>query len=419
MNLSKVALASAAALAGSTMLAGAPAFAQGNQQQQGQAAPGEQRQLQLSGEERAALAPLSQALTARNWAAAQAALPAAQAAAQGQDARYFVASAALQIAVGTQNTQGQMDAIDAVIASGGAPQADQIRLLRAQTGLTMEAQQFDRAHAATTRLIQLQPNDADLYALLADVERRRNNNAAALTALLRSIEISEAAGQTVSEARYRVAMALAYEARSPQAVDFARRLAQAYPTERNWTDALTVLGQAGNFDTQASLDLLRLMRASGSLSGQAVYLRFAQALDQAGLPGETKAVLEEGIARGAFTAADPSVAPLLATANRRVTEDRSELDGQITAARSAANGRSARIAADALAGYGRHADAIELYRLALSKGGEDANLINTRLGATLLAAGQRAEAEAAFRAVTGDRAPLAQFWLAWLARSQG
>ena len=44
----------------------------------------------------------------------------------------------------------------------------------------------------------------------------------------------------------------------------------------------------------------------------------------------------------------------------------------------------------------------------------DANLANTRLGASLALAGQRAEAETAFRAVTGPRAELAQFWLLWL-----
>ena len=80
-----------------------------------------------------------------------------------------------------------------------------------------------------------------------------------------------------------------------------------------------------------------------------------------------------------------------------------------------ADDRIARVVADALFGYARYTEAAEMYRLALSKGGEDANLVNTRLGATLALAGQRAEAEAALRAVTGPRAELAALWLAWLA----
>ena len=58
-------------------------------------------------------------------------------------------------------------------------------------------------------------------------------------------------------------------------------------------------------------------------------------------------------------------------------------------------------------GHGLYAEAAELYRAALQKGGEDPNLVNTRLGAALALAGRRPEAEAALRAVTGPRADLA------------
>ncbi len=82
---------------------------------------------------------------------------------------------------------------------------------------------------------------------------------------------------------------------------------------------------------------------------------------------------------------------------------------------AAPTGQMARTTADAFYGYGHYAEAADLYRAALQKGGEDANLVNTRLGASLALAGRRAEAEAAFHAVTGTRATLAQFWLLWLA----
>jgi len=77
------------------------------------------------------------------------------------------------------------------------------------------------------------------------------------------------------------------------------------------------------------------------------------------------------------------------------------------------DGRAVLRLADAYYGYGQYADAIELYRAALQKGA-DAGTVNTRLGAALAMAGQRAEAEAAFRAVTGQRAEIASFWLLWL-----
>ena len=82
---------------------------------------------------------------------------------------------------------------------------------------------------------------------------------------------------------------------------------------------------------------------------------------------------------------------------------------------AAANGQAARATADAHLGYGLYTEAAELYRAALQKGGEDANLVNLRLGMALALAGRRAEAETAFRAVTGPRAELASYWLLWLA----
>ena len=107
---------------------------------------------------------------------------------------------------------------------------------------------------------------------------------------------------------------------------------------------------------------------------------------------------------------------MLAAANGRIREDQASLPASRTSALAAATGRPARQTGDAYFGYGQYADAVALYRAALEKGGEDPNLVNIRLGASLALAGQRAEAETAFRAVTaGPRAELAQLWLLWLA----
>ena len=69
---------------------------------------------------------------------------------------------------------------------------------------------------------------------------------------------------------------------------------------------------------------------------------------------------------------------------------------------------------DAYFGYGDYAKAISLYRAALQKGGIDANVVNTHLAMALALSGQKAEAEAALKAVTGPRAELANFMLVWL-----
>ena len=61
---------------------------------------------------------------------------------------------------------------------------------------------------------------------------------------------------------------------------------------------------------------------------------------------------------------------------------------------------------------GNNAKAVEMYNLALQKGGIDADEANTRIGIAHARAGQAAEAKAAFGKVTttGPRAEIASFW---------
>jgi hypothetical protein len=107
---------------------------------------------------------------------------------------------------------------------------------------------------------------------------------------------------------------------------------------------------------------------------------------------------------------------LLAETGRRATADKAGLSAKQTAALAAATGAPALAAADAVLASGDHAKAVPLYRAALQKGGVDPNVVNTRLGLALALADNRAEAETAFRAVTGPRAELASLWLTWLAQ---
>jgi Flp pilus assembly protein TadD len=431
MMVSKVALVAALTACSSAALVVAPATAQpaaraqAQQPAQGQQAP--ERQWNLSAAERTALAPLltanttalnaQQAGQTADWAPVQALLPAALAAAQGADARYLVARVQLAVGLGTNNGPMQNEALDTLIASTATPQAELVAVLSARATRAFEAQDFATSERHFARLLELNPNDAAVRNNLAVVRQRMGNTSGAIETLMQTIQAGETSGQLASEDVYRRALSLAYTARNrAQTMDLAARLARNYPAGRNWRDAVRLYQQLVNPTPALSLDAMRLGRASGGLEGEGDYLSFAQTLDQAGLPGETKAVLDEGIARGAYAADRQGVREMLTTANRRIAEDQAGLATQITQARSAPQGRLARAVADALYGYGRYAEAAELYRLAADKGGEDRNLVTLRLGASLAMAGQRAEAETALRGVTGDAGDLARLWLAWLAR---
>lgn len=399
------------------ILAAAAASASPALAQPGAAAPAPQAALAFTREERTALAPVSQALMMRNWAAAAAALPAAQAAAQSPSARYAVGRFELDLGRGTVNPEQQLRGIDRILASGSAQPGEVAALLRLQAQLYNDRREYERAEGALNRLSQLQPNDPDTLALLGQLSRARDNSAQALNLFQRSLAASDAAGRRVPESRYKLALALALQGnqREPTA-DLARRLVTAYPSATNWRDALLSYRDVAQLDAASTIDLWRLLRATGALAGERDYLAAANAFDQANLAGEAKAVLDEGVSRNMLRASEGLTRTLITRVNGRATTERGGLTTRINTARSAASGAAARTAADALLAHGRHAEAAELYRLALTKSGEDADLVNLRLGEALTLAGQSAEAQAALQAVGGQRAELARLWLAWLAQ---
>ncbi|HEV2816571.1 MAG TPA: hypothetical protein VGW40_05050 [Allosphingosinicella sp.] len=391
------------------------------------------RTLNLGRDERGAIAALQAAASGPDRAAQDAALAAARAAARGADARYAVAYFQLEIARARGDRQMFTAAVDALVDSGLAPPDELASLLANQLSRAYASGDMGRTERLLARIIEVQPNNVEALADYGQFKARTNNRATAaadrtLAVQLfgRALAANQAAGRASSESLHRRALAVAYDGTrpplgltqlAPQAIGFARALVAAYPSAVNWRDALLVYRDLSAGDAALELDLRRLQRATGSLAGERDYLDFAQALDRAGFPGEAKAAFDEGVSRGMLDAAKPAVAQAGTALGRRAAADRpalARLHAQGSAA--AATASQARAAADAHFAYGQYAEAAALYQAALLKGGEDSNLVGSRLGASLALAGRRVEAEAALRAVTGPRADLAGFWLAWLAR---
>jgi tetratricopeptide (TPR) repeat protein len=411
--ISKVAVAVSLVVGGAAVTS--PALAQKKQDAKAAETPGA-RKFELSKAERAAIVPLQEAVQAKDMAKAATLLPAAQAAAKGADARFILSNLQLQIAVETKDEAAQAAAVEAMLASGGVAAADQPRLYRALGGLYTNLKQADRAKAAFQKLAELEPNNTDAMLVMAETAAT-TNKAEAVTLIERAIAARKSSGQPVPEAWYKRALRFAYEGKlAPQTAKISRDLITAYPTASNWRDAITIYRQASNFDKQTETDVLRFMRAAKAMQGDADYFTLASNLNDMGLPGESKAVIDEGVAARAISPTKDYFRQLLTATGGRVSGDRATLPGLESKAMAAPNGKLALSTADAFYGYGDYAKAAALYRAAIQKGGVDNNVANTRLGAALALAGQRSEAEAAFKAVTGSRANLAAFWMLWLSQ---
>jgi hypothetical protein len=370
----------------------------------------------LTPAERAALLPVNNAVIAKDWAAASAALPAAQAAVQGPDGKYFLGQFMLTIGLGTNSDQLQAQGVDMMLASGGAPQNQLHALYQNQAVLGVRLHNLKAAEAGFGKLLEMNAGDTDSMISLAKVEIDLRRPAQAVDLIERAIAAKRAAGEAVDQNWYRYALRTAYEAKlAAPSLRLAREMVAAYPTRENWRDALLVYRDLTTLDKGMTLDLLRLLRATKALAGERDWYDLADQANNGGLPGETKAVLQEAAAMHQVDLAKPGFADLMRVASARIAADRASLTGLETRAMADSTGQMALSTADAYYGYGEYAKAAALYRAALSKGGIDPNVANLRLGMSLAALSDRAGAETAFRAVAGPRADIAGFWLAWLA----
>jgi Tfp pilus assembly protein PilF len=404
-SVSKFALAVALLSGGGSIVPVAPAAAQ------------EAQTAELGKAERAALLAFRTALEAKDYSAATSAMNAAQSAARTGYSRYLASALQLRLGIETNNIGLQTTAIESILGSGSAPAADIPVLHRNQAALFLNAGKLDRAEASLTRYIELAPNDPEGILALAQVKNDRKKPQEAVALLDRAIDARKAAAQPIPESWYRRGLSIAVQNRMmPQSLRLSRALVAAYPSAVNWRDAALLHRDAAGADQEMTLDTWRLQRSAKALAGERDYLQFAQSLSTSGLPGESKAVLDEGVSAKMVDPAKATFKDLILSTGKRASTDRAGLAARQSKALAAASGTEALKTADAFLAQGDDMKAAALYRAAIEKGSIDANVANTRLGIALARAGQRAEAEAAFRAVGGARADLANLWLVWLSQ---
>ena len=309
--------------------------------------------------------------------------------------------------------------LDVLIASPSTPVTDKPRYVYRRGALAYNGKQYPIALQYFQQAKQLGYNDPNLPMLIVKSKIEMGDVAGGNAELSSVIDQMNASGQKAPEDYYKFAIGRANKAKMvPETLGWMRKWIAAYPTPQNWRNALVIYGlQQGSLatlDKNQKLDLFRLMRASKSLADQNDYMEYAQYATDKGLPAEAAAVLKEGMATGKIPAGNATAKAMLTAAETKNRQEGS-LAPTEARAKSAADGKLAALTAEAYYGQGNNAKAAELYRLALQKGGVDANEVNTRLGIALAASGDKAGAKAAFDTVKGaPRADLASFWNTWL-----
>ncbi|ODP38499.1 tetratricopeptide repeat protein [Sphingomonas turrisvirgatae] len=413
-SVSKAALAAVLLMGVPAFVAGSPALAQKKKEEAGG--------LKVSDAWRKSAAEVQKLVEAKDWAGVKARIDALDAVSQNDDEKYYAASFRLAAAAGSNDNPSAIRALDVLLANPKTPQAELGKFNYFRGDFAYQAKQFPAAAQFFTKARDLgfQPQGTNLNLRIAQAQLDGGQVAAGAAAIDTAIKAEEAAGRKAPEAWYKVVVSKFYTAGDKaNAAQWLARQVAAYPSPEAWRSSLMVYmeqasAKGATMDADLRLDVLRLIRAAKGLAGESDYYEYADAAQRRGLPWEVVSLFDEGRATGKISKPNPRLDPLYTQAIARQKAEVS-LTAEEKRAAGAANGAVAMSTADAYLASGNNAKAVELYRLALQKGGVDTALVNTRLGIALARSGQKAEAKAAFASVTsGPRAELARFWTAWV-----
>lgn len=408
------------ALALVAAFAAAPAAAQYGASSQQQ--PQQQPQTAAQPETKAAsIKPSSKALKAivdlqdtvnkKDFANVPAKVAAAQAVASTKEDRYLIGKLQLDAARASNDNAALAAAIDTIAGSGYLDAVKTAGLYQDLGGIYFNAKQYPQAAAAYQKALAIDSRNAEASRMLGTAQFQAGQKAEAAATLQKFMQASIAAGQKPSEDTYRLAVQAAFDANLPAAADLARQWLSAYPSQDSWRNSIAVYRNLNQPDPQSTLDLLRLMQAAGALKEAVDYeLYAATAFDQNNY-NEAQAVMDAGLAAKVLDPANSQVRDLLAALK---TKNKATVADLETAEKSAQNATAYVRIGDRYYAMGQYAKAAELYRKAVGKPGIDANIANLHLGMALARAGDKAGATAALNAVTGPRADIAKFWLAYV-----
>ncbi len=375
--------------------------------------PATQPKVNISKRAAKAFIELQKAVEANDTANIPAKLAAAEAVADTKDDHYAIARLHLKAALAANDNAGVGAAVDAAVASGFLDAASSAQLYNAAGVRYYNAKDFPRAAGLFERAATADPRNPEPIKLLAEARNAAGQKAEGSALLAKALQLTAAGGKKPDEDLYKRAVAMAYEAKSPSAVSLGREWVTAYPGADSWHNAIAIYRNINHPNVQGSLDLLRLMRATGAMTTSGDYMLYATAAADQGNFGEAQAVLDEGLANKRVELTDSVVRE---TFNGLKTKPKAAAADLEAAVKMAPTAVSLMRIGDRFYGLGDYARAAALYRQGQAKGA-DAGLANLHLGMALARSGDRVGATTALNAVAGDNAEIAKYWLLYVNRA--
>ena len=307
---------------------------------------------------------------------------------------------------------------EAVLASPLLPAVDRAPITETTIKLLLQQKEYARAAEWMKPYLAADANaNSEIRKLYPQVLSVLGDHAGVLRELAPQIAADAAAKRAPPEATLRLLAASQSALKDmPAYLSTLERLASSTGKTEYWAELMArTVRRDGFADERLRLDVYRLRRAVGVPLDAGELGDMAARAQQAGLPAEAQALLDEGFASGLLDKGDNLAADkkLRETASKAAAQDRATLAESEAGALKGKDGNAAVSLGLAVSATGAHDRALALMTQGQAKGGlrrpDDALL---HLGLAQWRAGKADEAQRSFAAVKGADgvADLARLW---------
>ncbi|HTD06857.1 tetratricopeptide repeat protein [Undibacterium sp.] len=330
---------------------------------------------------------------------------------------FMIDRATAVIASATNDNALLAKSFDGMINSKRLSAADVLKFTDGMASVYFNSKDYPNAKIWAERYLALDTTNPQVYNLLARILYLQDDFPGAAKQLNELIKTEDAAGRTTSHDTLRL-LASSYQHMKDKNGyrSVLERLVKDYPSKDYWADLLYQTETKPGFSDRLRLDEYRLEFAAGNLNEAGRFVEMIQLLQQAGIPGEAKKVIDKGYAENVLGTGKDAARhkQLRDQVNKQAADDAKSLSDGEKQARTAKTGTGLVNIGYNYTVYGQFDKGIPMMEEGIAKGGlknpDDAKL---RLGAAYLQSGNRAKAEEIFKTIqsTDGAADLARLWL--------
>lgn len=305
-----------------------------------------------------------------------------------------------------------------MLTSGQMPAEQVDDRTKAVAQMYFQEKEYTKSVEWSKKWLEKHPGNEDMTVLQAQSYYLLNDFKNAAPTMGKVIAASEKAGQTPKENYLQIVLSSHFKEKNNDGIsDALKKMVRYYPKAEYWDNLIDINRRKSAGGDRLTLGYYRLMSDVGVLKDKADYVEMAQLGIEAGVPGESQAVVEKGIQAGVLKSDDKTEQGrydrLLAAAKKQAVADKASLAQLAKDAEKAPQGQAEVALGQAYYSYGQVDEAIAALERGLKKGSlTDADETQISLGIAHLKKGQKDQARQAFKAVKADSkwANLAELW---------